>query len=130
VTYEQIVYEARGEVALVTLDRPEKLNAWTPRMAVELAHAFERANAERGIGAIVVTGAGRGFCAGADMQDTFRARIDGVDPGENTAEGEGGMPKALPRATHGLRARERDASLGPAVSRRRGAGGRPASALG
>jgi enoyl-CoA hydratase/carnithine racemase len=95
VIYEQIRYEARGEVALVTLNRPEKLNAWTPRMAGELAHAFERANAERGIGAIVVTGAGRGFCAGADMQDTFRSRIDGVDPGENTAEGEGGMPKGL-----------------------------------
>jgi len=94
-TYEQIAYEPRGEVALVTLTRPEKLNAWTPRMAVELADAFGRANADRTIGAIVVTGAGRGFCAGADMQDTFRSRIDGVDPGENTAEGEGGMPKGL-----------------------------------
>jgi enoyl-CoA hydratase/carnithine racemase len=94
-TYEQIAYEPRGEVALVTLTRPEKLNAWTPRMAVELAHAFGRANDDRAIGAIVVTGAGRGFCAGADMQDTFKSRIDGVDPGENTAEGDGGMPKGL-----------------------------------
>jgi enoyl-CoA hydratase/carnithine racemase len=94
-TYEQIAYETRGEVALVTLTRPEKLNAWTPRMAVELAHAFGRANDDRAIGAIVVTGAGRGFCAGADMQDTFKSRIDGVDPGENTADGDGGMPKGL-----------------------------------
>ena len=94
-TYEQIVYEPRGEVALVTLNRPEKLNAWTPRMAVELADAFGRANDDRAVGAIVVTGAGRGFCAGADMQDTFKSRIDGVDPGENTADGDGGMPKGL-----------------------------------
>jgi enoyl-CoA hydratase/carnithine racemase len=94
-TYEQILYETRGEVALVTLNRPEKLNAWTPRMAVEMAAAFGRANVDRAVGAIVVTGAGRGFCAGADMQDTFRSRIEGVDPGENTAEGEGGMPKGL-----------------------------------
>jgi enoyl-CoA hydratase/carnithine racemase len=95
VTYEQIRYETRDEVALVTLHRPEKLNAWTPRMAVEMADAFARANDDRGVGAIVVTGAGRGFCAGADMQDTFKSRIDGVDPGENTAGGEGGMPAGL-----------------------------------
>jgi len=94
-TYEQIRYETRGEVALVTLHRPEKLNAWTPRMAVELAHAFRTANDDRAIGAIVMTGAGRGFCAGADMQDTFKSRIEGVDPGENTAEGQGGMPSGL-----------------------------------
>ena len=94
-TYEQIQYETRGEVALLTLHRPEKLNAWTPRMAVEMADAFARANDDRGVGAIVVTGAGRGFCAGADMQDTFKSRIDGVDPGENTAEGDGGMPAGL-----------------------------------
>lgn len=94
-TYEQIRYETEREIALVTLHRPEKLNAWTPRMAVELAHAFGRANDDRAVGAIVVTGAGRGFCAGADMRDTFQSRIDGVDPGQNTAEGDGGMPAGL-----------------------------------
>jgi enoyl-CoA hydratase/carnithine racemase len=94
-TYEQIRYETEREIALVTLHRPEKLNAWTPRMAVELAHAFGRANDDRAVGAIVVTGAGRGFCAGADMRDTFQSRIDGVDPGENTAAGDGGMPAGL-----------------------------------
>ena len=94
-TYEQIRYETRGEVALVTLHRPEKLNAWAPRMAVEMADAFRTANDDRAIGAIVVTGAGRGFCAGADMQDTFKSRIDGVDPGDDTAGGQGGMPSGL-----------------------------------
>jgi enoyl-CoA hydratase/carnithine racemase len=93
--YEQILYETRGEVGWITLNRPQKLNAWTPRMALELADAIEKANAERGIGAIVMTGAGRGFCAGADMEDTFQKRISGEDPGENTAAGQGGMPAAL-----------------------------------
>jgi len=91
-SYEQITYEVRERVALITLNRPEKLNAWTPKMAAEQAHAIGRANDDRAIGAIVMTGAGRGFCAGADMQDTFQTRIDGKDPGNNTAEGQGGMP--------------------------------------
>ena len=94
-SYEQILYEQRDDVALVTLNRPTRLNAWTPPMASELADAFERANTDRAIGAIVMTGAGRGFCAGADMEATFKKRIDGVDPGANTAEGDGGMPAGL-----------------------------------
>lgn len=94
-SYEQIESEVRGDVALVTLNRPERLNAWTPHMAGELADAFERANRNPAVGAIVMTGAGRGFCAGADMVDTFQTRIDGTDPGENTAQGDGGMPKGL-----------------------------------
>ena len=93
--YEQITAERRDEVALLTLNRPERLNAWTPRMSVELADAIERANADRSVGAIVVTGAGRGFCAGADMEATFQTRIDGRDPGEDTAGGEGGLPRGL-----------------------------------
>lgn len=93
--YQQIRVEREGEVALVTLQRPERLNAWTPRMSQELAHAFEAANADPAVGAIVVTGAGRGFCAGADMQDTFQSRLDGRDPGDDTAQGQGGLPRGL-----------------------------------
>jgi enoyl-CoA hydratase/carnithine racemase len=95
VSYERILYEQRGEVALVTLNRPEKLNAWTPQMSAEQADAIERANADRSIGAIVMTGAGRGFCAGADMSETFKERIEGRDPGADTAHGQGGMPAGL-----------------------------------
>jgi enoyl-CoA hydratase/carnithine racemase len=94
-TYEQITYETRGAVALVTLARPDKLNAWTPRMGEEQAHAIARANADPAVGAIVMTGAGRGFCAGADMEATFKSRLDGVDPGEDTQNGSGGMPATL-----------------------------------
>lgn len=93
--YDTILTEARGEVLLVTLNRPDRLNAWTPHMAEELWDAFESANRDPDIGAIVVTGAGRGFCAGADMEDTFSVRISGGDPGANTAEGQGGMPAGL-----------------------------------
>jgi enoyl-CoA hydratase/carnithine racemase len=93
--YEQIRYESRDQVALITLERPERLNAWTPRMSVELVDAIDRAGDDAAIGAIVVTGAGRGFCAGADMSDTFQSRIDGVDPGADTAGGQGGLPRGL-----------------------------------
>jgi enoyl-CoA hydratase/carnithine racemase len=89
---ERILYEKRGDVAVITLNRPDKLNAWTPGMAEEQAEAIADANADRAIGAIVMTGAGRGFCAGADMAETFQKRIRGDDPGANTAEGQGGMP--------------------------------------
>ena len=75
--YTQILTEARDAVAVLTLNRPERLNAWTRRMSAELAHAIEAANADPAIGAMVVTGAGRGFCAGADIADTFKSQLDG-----------------------------------------------------
>ena len=93
--YEQIRSERRGEVALVTLDRPERLNAWTPHMSEELAAAFDAANRDPDVGAIVLTGEGRGFCAGADMEATFSVRISGEDPGADTAGGQGGLPAGL-----------------------------------
>ncbi len=74
---EQLLVEHRDDVALVTLNRPEKLNAWTPQMGAELSDAIEAADADDSIGAIVVTGAGRGFCAGADMSAVFDAQIKG-----------------------------------------------------
>src|SRR5512145_2283082 len=93
--YETLLYEVHGNVALITLNRPAKLNAWTPGMAAEQAAAIEHANASPEIGAIVLAGAGRGFCAGADMEATFKSRLDGVDPGEDTQSGSGGMPASL-----------------------------------
>ena len=65
--YEQVLYEQRGRVALVTLNRPEKLNAWTRIMEREFIDAVERVANDRSVTAMVVTGAGRGFCAGADI---------------------------------------------------------------
>ena len=93
--FETITVETRGRVGLLTLNRPEKLNAWTPRMAGEMAQAIADFNEDDEVGAIVVTGAGRGFCAGADMDETFKTRLDGGDPGDNTQDGSGGMPEGL-----------------------------------
>ena len=78
-SYEQIRYEQRDDVALITLNRPERLNAWTARMGSELIDAFGVANDEASIGAIVVTGEGRGFCAGADIEDAFKRDLDKRD---------------------------------------------------
>ena len=66
-TYEQILYEAGEGVLTITLHRPEKLNAFTPTMMRELIDAFDRADADDAVRAVIVTGAGRAFCAGADL---------------------------------------------------------------
>ena len=67
VEYEQIAYEVRGPAAVVTLSRPDQLNAFTPRMAAELMDVFDRTDADDDVRGVVVTGAGRAFCAGADL---------------------------------------------------------------
>src|SRR5256712_6044003 len=66
-TYEQILYEVGEGVLTIALHRPEKLNAFTPTMMRELLDAFDRADADDAVRAIIVTGAGRAFCAGADL---------------------------------------------------------------
>lgn len=93
--YTQIEVERRADVEVITLNRPDRLNAWTPTMAEEQADAIRAANDDPRVGAIVMTGAGRGFCAGADMESTFKSRIEGVDPGHDTDQGMGGMPAGL-----------------------------------
>ena len=79
--YEQITYDVRDRIATITLNRPERLNAWTKIMQRELKAAFETAGADDGVRVIVVTGAGRGFCAGADMEDLNVRVQEGGHPG-------------------------------------------------
>jgi enoyl-CoA hydratase/carnithine racemase len=72
--YETIKYEVDQQILTVTLNRPEKLNAFNATMMNELIDAFDKADADDNVRAIIVTGAGRGFCAGADLSsggDTF-----------------------------------------------------------
>jgi enoyl-CoA hydratase/carnithine racemase len=66
-SYETIAYDVSESILTITLNRPEKLNAFTAVMGRELIEAFTRADADDEVRAIIVTGAGRAFCAGADL---------------------------------------------------------------
>jgi enoyl-CoA hydratase/carnithine racemase len=67
--YRELLYEVRDPVAIITLNRPERLNALTGRLLAEIKHAIGAAENDERVVGIILTGAGRGFSAGADMQD-------------------------------------------------------------
>jgi enoyl-CoA hydratase/carnithine racemase len=73
VSYEQIIFTQADGVATITLNRPQTLNAFTPVMIDEWARAIEEAKLDPGVRVVIVTGAGRGFCSGADVR-SFRER--------------------------------------------------------
>ena len=76
--YSTILYEVEDNVLTLTLNRPDKLNAFTRDMLHELINAFDKADEDDNVRAIIITGAGRGFCAGADLSvgaDTFNADV-------------------------------------------------------
>jgi len=73
-TYQEVQYAVADGILTIALNRPDKLNAFTPTMCRELLDAFEQSDRDDSIRAVIVTGAGRGFCAGADLSsggDTF-----------------------------------------------------------
>lgn len=77
---EQIAYEIEDHILTIILNRPEKLNAFTNQMRDELIDAIDSADADDNVRAIIITGAGRGFCAGKDLSgggDTFNYEADG-----------------------------------------------------
>jgi enoyl-CoA hydratase/carnithine racemase len=84
----QLRYAVADGVATITLHRPERLNAFTPVMAAELAGAAAAADADDDVRVVLVTGAGRAFCAGADLGG-----------GEGTFRDRGGRPDPVPRGT-------------------------------
>jgi enoyl-CoA hydratase/carnithine racemase len=73
-----VLYDVHERVATITFNRPDRLNAWTPPLGVAYHDALAAADADPEVRAIVVTGAGRGFCAGADMGD-----LDEISPGNH-----------------------------------------------
>ena len=81
--FEQILYEVDDRIATITLNRPDKLNAWTIVMMGELIKAFDMADKDDDVLAIIMTGAGRGYCAGADLDpNNIPTRHKDVKPGE------------------------------------------------
>ncbi len=81
-TYEQISVDVADRILTITLERPERLNAFTERMKDEMIDAFDRADGDDDVRAVIVTGRGRGFCAGADLSrgpDTFANRAETID---------------------------------------------------
>ncbi|MDA7725574.1 crotonase/enoyl-CoA hydratase family protein [Pseudomonadales bacterium] len=81
--YQQIIYDIDEGILTITLNRPEKLNAFTGQMMTEMINALDRADADDTVKAIIVTGAGRGFCAGADLSS-----------GASTFDADASAPKA------------------------------------
>jgi enoyl-CoA hydratase/carnithine racemase len=92
--YEQILYSVEDRVLTLTLNRADRLNAFTGQMCRELLDAFDRADADDAVRAVVVTGAGKGFCAGADLGGGSRTF-------DSSARG-GGEPIEEPRDGGGL----------------------------
>ena len=90
--YEHILFEIDDPVAIITLNRPEALNAWTQTMANEVRDAVGRAERDPGVVGIVLTGAGKGFCAGADMKGL--SALSGADGGGGAARPDGAAPFA------------------------------------
>ena len=84
-SYSTIRYEVQDAIALLTLNRPDAMNAFTTQMGEEMADAFDRSDADPKVRAMVVTGEGRAFCAGADLSlgaETFNAVATAQAEGE------------------------------------------------
>nr|WP_314631321.1 crotonase/enoyl-CoA hydratase family protein [uncultured Noviherbaspirillum sp.] len=94
--YETLLYEVSEHVLTITLNRPDRLNAFTGTMMNELIAAFDAADADDDVRAIIVTGAGRAFCAGADLSEgtktfDFAARADRPDKQGTPQRADGGI---------------------------------------
>jgi enoyl-CoA hydratase/carnithine racemase len=99
-TYSTIIYETSGSSAIITLNRPKQMNSWTPTMSLELKHAITNAENDAHVFGIIITGAGKAFCAGADMGELQKLGAQGGfsknDKKELSIEANPGDPEALP----------------------------------
>lgn len=92
--YSEILYDVSDRIATITLNRPDKLNAFTNTMMREVIDAFDRTDSDDDVRAVIVTGAGRGFCAGADLSsggDTFAGGGSDVSTKQGVPRDGGGL---------------------------------------
>lgn len=75
--YETLLTEIINSVQIIKMNRPEKLNAWIPLMGQEMTEVINQANGNEDVVAIVLSGEGKGFCAGADIDGFFKKKSDG-----------------------------------------------------
>lgn len=81
--FSDIIYETSDRIATITMNRPDKSNAWTPRMGNEMKSAMQEADRDDSLRVIIVTGAGKNYCAGADM-----GSLSNIAQGTETPSGE------------------------------------------
>jgi enoyl-CoA hydratase/carnithine racemase len=93
--YQTIRYEVHEGIATISLDRPEKLNAYTPEMGDEIVAAFEQARDDDAVHVVILTGEGRAFCAGVDL-DSYKAQMAGESPGKGPKLGEEAFVRTWP----------------------------------
>lgn len=94
--YEHILYDVSEAVATITLNRPDKLNAYIPAMGGEVVQAFTAARGDDGVRVIVLTGAGRGFCAGVDLEHLKESFADTQPVSDGPRLGEEDFLRKLP----------------------------------
>ena len=100
--FETLLYDVADGVATITLNRPDRLNAFTPKMMLDMIAAFDATDADDAVKAVIVTGAGRGFCAGADLGSGSGTFDQGAREAERRAAGAHRpvqAPAAAPAAT-------------------------------
>ena len=93
--YSEILYDVSDKIATITLNRPEKLNAWTGVMEQEVRAALIEATDDKNVGVIILTGSGRGFCSGADMNN-LDAIQQGASSGGPTSDSVRSVNNAIP----------------------------------
>ena len=93
--FSEILYDVSDKIATITLNRPDKLNAWTGTMEQEVRAALIKASGDDGVVAIILTGAGRGFCSGADMNN-LNSIQEGAASGGQTSDNVRAVDNAIP----------------------------------
>ncbi len=84
--FETILVDVEDGIMTITMNRPERLNAWTHQMGREMEAALKEGNSDDSVEAFVVTGTGRGFCAGADVKDLFQAQAESGEASQGSRE--------------------------------------------